>query len=484
MALQGHQRQRIDHAKVLPALARFLPLAHGRDNGNQPKHNDASQTHWQPCAQPQINGDARVAKNMYRGVFEFAGEAVHTSVEWSFAAGVGSPAWTTALNSLDWLSHFAIEPKKLMACFAVNLLWVWYNGACRLGDVDSEANRLSNMQNCFPILAGLVEPSQQRILLEVWQCQIDRLKKSRPRNMNEAVNQSIALARAALATAHPGDGLATSLRLLDIALPKAIRVDGSPALGSAAELLVMLHEIRQLENQMGEHGMGLTPICRGACDKMLAFVSMFQRCDGSLAFELRNSHFEGLTLAAPGDIQSEAQHGQVYRVCWGGSVLIASGRSGVDISTAKFPLMSFGPLTSSGGSTAVVAENDPSGSLLQFHKRQIYMASSGQDIRVQEELSSNDATAPLKIMLNPAIRILLARQGTQASLALPDRTHWQLSLRGGYFEMGAMDGELVLRVDPTAGKLLNWAIKRMPHVNVSSNPKPTKKPQPATLLLL
>lgn len=494
MALVEQHRQHFDQytadsrwgqavlARILsPSLAwRYSPVA---------STHRQTDKFWQSSQPQQLVGDAALAQLMYRGIFEFAGERITTTPDRLFQPGTGGHDWFIAICSLDWLWHFAAQPKKLGACYAATLMQAWNKSAPKPQNIDQESRRLLNMLTCFPVLAQLVEAPMRQILMQSLRMQCERLKQAKPGNISEATHQALTLARAALAFLHPGESLPDCLKRLDAALAKAVHADGGPVCRGVAEHLWLQHNLSQLDKVMRQRDMALSPAAAQARDRIASFLAMFQRSDGSLAFNLQNLDQTRRSQIPACDIQRVAAKSGIARLCHGRSVLIASNDVGfaapcIDISIGKSPLLSFGAFQAPSHAAETRTIEDTQGSVLELGNRQIFMAASGHDIRIQEELQAAPDHQPLVLKFDPGIRISLARHSGRVSLALPDHTHWQLCLRGGHFVPCNNKHQLLLTPERGAGTLLNWALKRIVDDRTCRSARSEKNSgQPPELLL-
>ncbi len=493
MALLGHYWQYFDQRQAGPRLCRsvlfkILAPLHARRVPPAFDTQNCFDDFWQSPQPEKPMGDSVLAQRMYRGIFEFADEKVIATPAQLFQQAMGGPDWTTALLSFDWLQHFATRPKKLGACYAASLMEAWNGTTARLQDIEQESTRLLNMQSSLPVLAQHVELPMRQILMQSLRIQTERLKQVKPDNIAEGAHQALTLARAALVLQHPGQNLTAGLMRLDAALAKSSHADGGPVSSGIAQHLRLLQNLRQLEKVLQLREMTLSPVSAQARDRIASFLDMFQRSDGSFAFNLQNCQQNGTAPLRACDIQRVAAKSGTVRLCHGRSVLIAANGAGfaapcVDISVGKSPLLSFGALQFSGHVTATRTIEDAQGSALATGQRQIFMASSGDDIRIQEELDANSSSEPLALTFHPNIKISLARHSGRVSLAMPDRTHWQLSIRGGHFEPCNSDHQLLLIPEPGHGGTLNWAIKRVVE-DQSSKPARSAKNSPSPPELL
>ena len=466
MALQGHHRQHFDRHTGWDLWAKLRRTARSWKPTTSARYCHSTESFWQSAKDLPLAGDAGMVQQMYRGIFEFAGEIVKSSPDQLFDFAHAGVGWSNALLSLDWLKDFAAHPRRLTAAYAVSLLQAWNDLGLMPQDVTYEAHRLLNMQTCFPLLAGMVEAPQRNILMMSWEIQRERLKLAKASDAIDAAHQALALAMAALAMQNPGEQMAESLRRLEAALIKTTHADGGPITCSMTIHLQLAYNLMRLNNLMAERHFTLSANLSQQFDKMIAFVAMFQRSDNCLAFGLEKLHGNRLVLPFGNEIQKVASNSGVTRLCHGRSVLIASNGTSfpepcVDISVGKMPLLTFGPFGGQAAAKQSSLQEDSIGSVLSLPKRQIFVAASGHDIRVQEELSAKTSSAQLILKFDCNIKISLARHFTSASLALPDRSHWQVSLRGGHFEMGRDDNELILIANPTGRDCLNWAVKRV-----------------------
>ena len=494
MALTGQHRQDFDQHEVVSrkggsVLAKILSLALTWRYAPAFRQPHPDNSFWQSPQPQQLVGDASLAQLMYRGIFEFAGEKISTTPDQLFRPGTGGRQWTIGLFSLDWLFHFAAQPTKLGACYATTLLQAWNNTVLKSQQVEQESARLLTMQACLPELARFVEAPMRQILMQSLHLQCERLKLAKPGNMQDGAHQHLTLARNALALLHPGDDLADSLKRLDAALAKSIHADGGPVAAGVAEHQRLWNDLSHLEKVLQQRDMSLSPPVAQVRDRIAGFLAMFQRSDGSLAFNLQHDGQDAIPQPETCEIQKLAARSGIARLSHGRSVLIASNGVGfaapcIDISIGKSPLLSFGAFQAPSHAAEIRTIEDTQGSVLELGNRQIFMAASGNDIRIQDELQADPDPTPLVLKFDPGIRISLARHSGRVSLALPDRTHWQLCLRGGYFAPCNNDHELLIVPEPGIGKTLNWAIKRIVEDRTCRSVRSAKHAVPPPELLL
>jgi hypothetical protein len=417
-----------------PLLAKIMVPGKNWRHPAQSAENAPQQQFWQSPDMAAIIGDAHKAQEMYRGIFDFADQRIVTTTDQLFQPATGGPLWTEAAFSLDWLSHFAAHPKKLTACFAATLLQAWIDGVSRglLGrsqGIAQEAERLRVMQSCIPVLSNHVVPSQQHSLWHCWNIQLERLKATKPQNDSEAAQQALALARAALAVENPGYLLSDGLRRLEVTLAKSVHGDGGPVASTVHDHQGLWLGLSHLEVAMGQRDMNFSPTLATYRDRIAGFLAMFQRSNGSTAFGLAEDIDIGRPAIPSTAIQRMAAQSGLARLCHGRCVLIASNGAGfaaprIDVSIGKSPLLAYACMPTANLGQNMEMTEVAEGSLVEFGRRQIFMASSG------------------------------------ASIALPDRSHWQISVRGGHLKLADNAQDLQLICDGEHGTM-NWAIKRM-----------------------
>ena len=98
---------------------------------------------------------------------------------------------------------------------------------------------------------------------------------------------------------------------------------------------------------------------------------------------------------------------------------------------------------------------------LADQRRMVFVSPKGDDIRIEDELPRDGLTRWLSLTINPEARISVARQGSQATIALGGRNLWQLSLRGATLLAQQQDNRLIAEARPSSRARVNWALKRI-----------------------
>ena len=477
-------RQHDTHmAAALSCLASWLKAGMPRAPAEQPRPEFC-----QINSSDKMNGDAQRAKLMYTGAFTWAGESVYATPLELFKPRRGGPAWTQELQGMTWLHDFAAEPKKLHAYYIVNLMAAWRANQLPLQDVTSEADRLANMTACLPRIADHLDPQQSATLATALSLQIQRLSRAKIKCTSDMVTKAIGILCAEYCLASVDAGFATAQKLLELGLDQIVLADGGPSQGSLAEHLVRIKKLWQLENLTTQRGYCLTPTCQHAMDRIASFVAMLMRRDGSLAFNNRSL----LDLAAMPLTYRDttavalAQQSGFARLEHGPAVLIASNQNApdspsMDFSVGRVPMMCFGHFASL-NSTAPAELNlqqTPMGSLLTLgwpeQTRQVFVAASGLDMRIEDTLPQSLSPSSLRIDIDRKIKMSLSRNGNCASLALPDRSHWQISVRGSKMMSDGDDHALLLNVGSGSATCVNWAVKKIQPEKLDRNSRSSKQ---------
>ncbi len=130
---------------------------------------------------------------------------------------------------------------------------------------------------------------------------------------------------------------------------------------------------------------------------------------------------------------------------------------------------------------------------LRCHRR-LFLAADGHDLRGEDALipEGEGSRIPegeelvIRFHLHPSVKPTLSRDGCSVLLALPDRTHWRFTARGGTISieesvyLPAEEGlcrtcQIVLRAPVQAtGTRISWKLALQPHVSSAARRRKTK----------
>jgi len=403
-------------------------------------------------------GDADAAAEMYAGIYRFAGKSVSGLPDTIFGNAAPSPEWRSALLRMDWLSDFRASGKTLHGLFALRLISAWVSARPAYSRDDDKIAALRNLAIDAAALAATQSPAAvavaQAAILQAWQ-PVAQLK---PKTMMTALARCIAQLVAHLASKSP-DGQRTKLLeelrnlLLDIVVE-----DGSHVSGQVADAIALLADLDLLTQGLKLGGETLPQSIAGSRLRLLNYITMLTRPDGTLAFdsmvapcqakrpEMSESKFssiagharlsgkDSVVFVAAGEKSSATplqleMHSQAHPLFW-----LEARNTGGSLRRNKGEL-----ICASGGSLLELSSESRHG---ETQKLSVFLAASGYDFRM--EVSGENRDAGYDIWFPDMAKLSTTHGGAGALVSLGKLGAWQLLARN--FTV-AQDGAL-LRLVP------------------------------------
>jgi hypothetical protein len=373
--------------------------------------------------------------------------------------------------NLHWFKDFASSGRVLMVSHGLWQLEGWLRRPPPVGDVASEAARLCTLAAAAGPAARLLTAPQLAPLTAVFAFQVERLSRLRTRTVDESLTKAQALVMAARALVDGKALLGEAAALLDHTVPLLIGPEGGPT-GLYTDYVVRVQALLQATE------VPRTPAVEAALDRARPYLAMLRGSDG---------HYVGYPgLEVHGDVASTAAlrlapSAGVARLQAAKAVVIATPAevmhgAALHVSSHGRPLLSASLLQTDSAEHSDAAQlsvrDSAAGQML--HKlsssgeRMVFLASVGDDLRVEDRLARALDGARLCFRPAPGVRVSLARSGGQATLARDARHVWQLTLRGARLTALAEDGCLWAVSDATGEATVNWALKRMAKVSAKS----------------
>lgn len=419
------------------------------------------------------DGEAALAAQMYDGTYCLAGHTESGTPDTLFAEGQGTPAWRAALMGLDWLPHFSASPKKLHACYAARMVEAW-DGARprRTAAVAEEARILHLLAAHLPVLAARLEAPWQRLLAEAHRRQAERLLAATPRTAEEASAKGLALLQAGLAGATPA-WTVQGTQLLERALPGVILPDGGPAAGSVARHLHRATALFQFAEDRARAGEPPLAPLAAALDRLGPFLSLLKTGDTQFAFAGAAPRLAAL-MQAHGTMQplALAHHAGFARLARSKACVVAALGSGQDAPALILAHAGANVLEASlfaaseadihpGPCREAVPQSSEAGALMDVawatQARAVFVSAAGDDMRVCDSRAGHGW---MRLVLPADTRVSVTRQQTSATLALPSRAVWQLTVRGARILPQQDDGLLLVEKARGSGTV-EWALKKV-----------------------
>lgn len=410
--------------------------------------------------------DADSANDIYAGSFEFAGIRMDGSPDSIFERAKSAPAFLKILREFGWLKRFSRNPKHLHACFVARMLTAWRGVSPNCGSFKDELARLELFTHHLPHIANPLDTAGQLPFVLAILLQVKNLKQARTPGADETIIKALAMAHAALVLDDmEGLGAEASL-LLETHLPSRILADGGHVTGDQSKLLEIARAIASLE-QAQRFRFG--PQTRTSIDRLMQFLKMLQSGDGKFAFIADSAENKHAALCFSGEQHlSFAPQSGFARLTQGKSFLIIDRKLSADFSIHGRHLMLFSGFQT--GADEVTQHQfrlqvADTGSFFDApgspNSRRIFMAASGHDIRIEDQLSESTSAQWLKISLSEVIKATVTRGAATAMLLMPDRTVWQITVRGAKFVVEPEGHDLFLKVGAGPPTTVNWSIKKL-----------------------
>jgi hypothetical protein len=374
-------------------------------------------------------------------------------------------------SSLSWLDAFAKSGRQLLICHAMKMLGTWTTQRRRSGSLADETDILDRLSISAGQCANLLPRDQLHLHGEALLAQIQRVLRIKTNTPIDLRRKAIALLHAAEVLQQGEAVRAEALHLLDLALPNLIASDGGPLVDD-----VTTH-IRIVQDLLSRPDLPLGDTARHALDRARPFLSMLITPAGRYCMDTKTPPTPAVVETAP---LGFAPQSLVARLTAGKTVVIVMPDTNcLNLFSGSQTLFNAGLFQHAPdddlSTLAMTSDSSNDGQWLQhetaLQQRTVFLASSGDDVRVEDRLTVMAKPAWMRLTLPEAAKISVARNGTQATIALEGRNLWQLSLRGGILMSQGADDQWLIK---TSGTCINWALKRM----ARSAPRPGKAELP------
>ena len=281
----------------------------------------------------------------------------------------------------------------------------------------------------------------------------------------DKLDKALSLLAAARATNQTQAMARDAMPLLDQALTQLISGDGGPADGNLAHFVDWTSLLLQADD------LPFSLVTRNALDRTRPFLAMLLGADQKYCLEVAPDAVPTVIGTAPLRLAPESR---IARIMAGKAVVIAlsgqtAGTTSLHLSSHGRKLLDCGPFLHDGKEDQSVnflsSQATERGHLLEQGmgelRRMVFVSPKGDDIRIEDELPRDGLTRWLSLNLNPEAKISVARQGTQATIALAGRNLWQLTLRGACLLPKQQDNRLIAEARPGSRARVNWALKRI-----------------------
>jgi hypothetical protein len=364
--------------------------------------------------------------------------------------------------SLTWLESFARSGRQLLVCHAMRLLEAWVAKRRFSGSLTDESAILNRLSLSAGQCANLLPAEQLELHGTALHNQIQRVLRLKALAPKDLRSKAMALLQAA-DVLQQGEAVRTEARnLLDQAFPLLIASDGGPLLDDIAT------HIRMVQEFLNNPDVTLGDASRHALDRARPFLAMLLSPSGDYDLQHAPAPIDAVRQTAA---LRYAPQSHVARLTLGKTVALAMPAQGENATClslftnhhilCKAGLFRHAP-DDSIETLSMISDASEDGQWLQhttpLQQRTVYMAAAGDDLRIEDQITHMGKPAWMRLTLPDTAKISVARNGTQATIALDARNLWQLSLRGGVL-LAPGDGHQWLV--KSTGPCVNWALKRI-----------------------
>jgi hypothetical protein len=479
---------------MLHPVLSSLPFGAGRDRANLPlaPHHAVPAIHLSGVIlERSRTADPAVAEAMYSGSFDFAGEHVTSLPDTVFTCTAPSRAWRTELLRLDWLASFRASGKSLHGLFALRLLSAWVSARPRYSSSDDQITALYNLSVDAAAIAATQSPAAIAIATAAILQAQQPVARMRPDTVELALERSIALLAAHLATKRPDSQRNKLIHEMTDALQEVVAPDGSLPCAGLSRLCVLHGKLETVMRGLDAAGEAPHPRLAEAMARITSYKSLLRRPDGSLAFA-DVATLKLPPLQAPGRNNALAETAGHARLAGGKALLLASFGAErearplqLEIHDGDAPLLwlqqhngslqpkraSCSLICAAGGSLLEITYRDRDDARLHLA---IFLSGDGSDLRL-EDTSGTASAASYLLHVPDQARLSTSHGGAGAMIVLNSASAWQVLVRGGHIELES--GFLNILPDGGANGPLNFALKRISQSD--RTPRPTKSSRAA-----
>jgi hypothetical protein len=365
--------------------------------------------------------------------------------------------------ALTWLPHFANSGRQLLMCHALKLLEGWNTQPKLRRKINEEADIVLRLARSAGQFSSALDPSVVSPLSIALQNSVKILMALRVSDPCDQLTKAMTLLEVSR-TIEDGFGLAKeAARILDLALPGLIAVDGGPirhTLPDYAAWINLLFDDKEAP---------LQTLARNALDRARPFLAMLLDQDQSYWFApgqkphssivstaaMRLAPITGVArlqagkcvaISLPPAVEAEAQ----LHISSHGQWLLTANHFRHDPEEAT-------------NQSCLTLHSSEEGQLLQqtlsSFVRTVFLSPKGDDLRIEDILPSDGLQRWLQLQVNPDAKISITRNGSVATIALDGRNSWQLNLRGARILPMQQRGTML--IETMATERVNWALKRV-----------------------
>jgi hypothetical protein len=364
--------------------------------------------------------------------------------------------------SLEWLTSFAKSGRQLFMCHALRLLEGWNQLRRHPGRIETEATILGRLVFSAGQCAALLPQDQQATLSCAMQTQINRLLRLKTVDATQLRIKAMALLAAADTQQKSSPLHAEAMQILEQSLPLLIASDGGPISDTLADYVVWTQAL------LANPDTAFTPKARNALDRARPFLAMLLGASGHFCFDAKIDPITTIQNTAPLRL---APHSRVAHLTAGKIVVITTPSqlhtatqlciSGNSRALLEAGLFLHGP---DDDQTVKILESDGDDQGQWFRQstrdqlRTVFLCAKGDDIRIEDQLQMLTKPNWMHLTISEHAKVSVARNGTQATIALDGKNLWQLTLRGAEL-IAPTNGHQWLA--KATGTRVNWALKRI-----------------------
>jgi hypothetical protein len=364
--------------------------------------------------------------------------------------------------SLEWLTSFARSGRQLFICHALRLLDSWNQLRRRAHCIETEATILGRLVFSVGHCAALLPLDQQTTLSSAMQTQVNRLLRLKTTDATLLRVKAMALLSAADAQQNSSPLLAEAMQFLEQALPQLIGSDGGPTADKLPDYIIWLHAI------LANADTSFPPKARNALDRAGPFLSMLLGSNGRYCFDAKINPLSTTQSTAALRL---APISHVAHLAAGKAVVIATPAqlqqtTQLHISANGHTLLEAGVFIHGPDDDQNVqsleSDGDNHGQWFRQsthdQQRTVYLCAKGDDIRIEDQLQMLTKPNWMRLSISEHAKVSVARNGTQATIALDGRNLWQLTLRGAELKAPTQGNQWLIK---TTSPRVNWALKRI-----------------------
>ena len=452
----------------------------------------AAQAQLGPSAAPSApdagQADSSEAASFYSGRFTFAGEAVLSTPDELFRHKAASEAWRKERDSLAWLRHFSVKPRRLHVYYLARLMDGWMASSASSWNMQAETERLNNLAAVLPGLSGCAGEREKAVFRQALTLQCARVEHLKPHDPQAAVQQSLSFLHLARNSGGFAQLKEKAWAQLSSSLTQIVMADGGDAWQSPERAIALADALHDV---LGENA-GAPVDVLAAQDRLLAYIAMLNFGQGQWSADIAGEvppELEG-RLVGVHAISHAAQAGRT-RLQQGDTCLLAHWGREFNLAFFEIALRGKPLFLIHGGEGAPAGAAKPAqyegglaqGEMLSMawhgegfgHERRIYLSADGKDIRFEDGRTGGKGPQSVWIDLPPRCKVLRSQDKAGANIYMPDGSGWQLRVRSAGISCTEAGRSLKITAFDGAGPCMQWALKKHP----SARPRGGKSQKPA-----